>query len=72
MGYFDRFLRAIRGKGDEYFITCRRCRRRFERGKPLEPHEPRCFLCDDCQDEYNNLVLSGELRGAKGIRHTLH
>jgi len=46
--------------GEEYFVTCRRCGKRYERDIPRRPQDDPTFLCDNCQQEFNFLVTHGE------------
>lgn len=59
----ERFLARVKKvtpeKGPEYFVTCRRCGGKYERDIPRRPQDESSFLCDNCQSEFDDLVVHG-------------
>jgi hypothetical protein len=57
--FYRALLRWVRERRPEHWVTCYHCGRRFYREIPRGPQDSESFLCDRCDEEYNQLIKRG-------------
>jgi len=60
MNIIHRILGRLRFLGDEWYVICQVCDKRYLRDRPRQEQDGPFFVCDSCQRKHDKLMLAEE------------